>query len=218
MHISKRLECIANMVDNNSQIIDIGCDHGWLDIYLTIKKNCQCIASDISQNVLKNTEVNITKYNLNDKMKIICPDGLDNIVVNNENIIIISGMGTNTIINILKSKKVNKINNLIIQSNNNIELLRKKIVKLGFYIYNEKIILDGGKYYIIIYFKRGKKKYLKADYLFGPVARLNKANGEFYNKIYDKNMLILCQLPKKYIFKRLNIYLYLKQLKKITSI
>ena len=32
--ISKRLEAISGLVPNNSKVIDIGCDHGLLDIYL----------------------------------------------------------------------------------------------------------------------------------------------------------------------------------------
>ena len=36
--LSKRLEAISSLVPNNSKIIDIGCDHGLLDIYLYQKK------------------------------------------------------------------------------------------------------------------------------------------------------------------------------------
>ena len=32
--ISKRLELIASFIPENSKVIDIGCDHGLLDIYL----------------------------------------------------------------------------------------------------------------------------------------------------------------------------------------
>ena len=53
--ISKRLKEIANYVEENSNIVDIGCDHGLLDIYLIQnKKNIKIIASDINQNALNN--------------------------------------------------------------------------------------------------------------------------------------------------------------------
>ena len=38
INISKRLETIASLVPINSKVIDIGCDHGLLDIYLYQKK------------------------------------------------------------------------------------------------------------------------------------------------------------------------------------
>lgn len=43
--LSKRLEVVASFVNDNSKVIDIGCDHGLLSIYLVnkyknIKSNC----------------------------------------------------------------------------------------------------------------------------------------------------------------------------------
>ncbi len=34
--ISKRLESIASLIPNNSRVIDVGCDHALLDIYLAM--------------------------------------------------------------------------------------------------------------------------------------------------------------------------------------
>ena len=35
--LSVRLEAVANYVDDNSKVIDIGCDHGFLSIFLAKK-------------------------------------------------------------------------------------------------------------------------------------------------------------------------------------
>ena len=49
--LSKRLEVVASFVNDNSKVIDIGCDHGLLSIYLVNKyKNVKVIASDINEN------------------------------------------------------------------------------------------------------------------------------------------------------------------------
>ena len=48
LNISKRLLAIARMVDKSSSIIDVGCDHALLDIYLSQNKQIKnVIASDI---------------------------------------------------------------------------------------------------------------------------------------------------------------------------
>ena len=39
--LSKRLKAIASLVDGEN-VIDIGCDHAFLDIYLTIQGNQSC--------------------------------------------------------------------------------------------------------------------------------------------------------------------------------
>ena len=61
--ISKRLASIASYVEDDASLIDIGCDHGLLDIYLyQTKKNIKIIASDVNQNALNNAIKNIKKY------------------------------------------------------------------------------------------------------------------------------------------------------------
>ena len=47
MKISKRLRAIGDLIEDNSFILDVGCDHALLDIYVvTNKKNVRAIASD----------------------------------------------------------------------------------------------------------------------------------------------------------------------------
>lgn len=217
-NLSKRLQSIANMIECDSSIVDVGCDHGLLDIYLTLNKNCNCIATDISKNVLENTKKNIDKYNLDKKIQIICSDGLKNIDIKKNNKIVISGMGTSTILNILSTEKIKEIDDLIIQSNNEIDKLRRNVCGLGFYIYNEKIVFDKNKYYVIIYFKRGTKMYNNVDYIFGPIARFDKENHIYFNDLYNKNFDILNKIPKKHVIKKFKQYNYLRKIKKFTCI
>lgn len=207
--LSKRLLSIANLIDDNSKVADIGCDHGLVSIYLAMnKQNISIIASDINQNALDNAIKNINKYHLEDKIKVCLSNGLDNI--NDEiDTIIISGMGGHTIIDILTNnqEKLNTVNNIIIQSNNDIEYVRRKIVKLGYYISKEKLILDKNIYYTVILFTKGKKKYTNKEYYFGPI--LLKENSKIFierkNKEYTKLVNIKNNIPKRKLLIRLKI-------------
>ena len=63
--LSKRLLEISKYVDKNDSVLDLGCDHAYLSIYL--KKNNLCknvIASDISEKALEYAKENILKSNL----------------------------------------------------------------------------------------------------------------------------------------------------------
>ena len=207
--LSKRLLSIANLVDDNSKVVDIGCDHGLVSIYLAMnKQNISIIASDINQNALDNAIKNINKYHLEDKIKVCLSNGLDNI--NDEiDTIIISGMGGHTIVDILTNnqEKLNTVNNIIIQSNNDIEYVRRKIVKLGYYIKKEELILDKNIYYTVILFTKGKKKYTNKEYYFGPI--LLKENSKIFierkNKEYTKLVNIKNNIPKRKLLIRLKI-------------
>ena len=206
--LSKRLEAISSLVPINSNIIDIGCDHALLDIYLYQNKiSNKIIASDINKNALNNAKENIKKYKLEKHIETRLGNGLDTLNENdNINTIIISGMGSHTIVGILKKdlNKLKEINTIIIQSNNKLEFLRKEITKLNYLIEDEIMVEDNKKIYTIIKFIKGNKKYNKKELYFGPIL-LNNQNEAFkkYNKEeLEKLNIYLKLLPKNRIIDR----------------
>ena len=127
MNLSKRLQAVATLVDIDSRVIDVGCDHAYLDIYLTLNNGNTCIASDINEKALNNAKENIKKYKLSRKIKTKLTDGLIDIDILDTDTIVICGMGTHTILDILNTNRLS--DTLIISSNNDIELLRREVVK-----------------------------------------------------------------------------------------
>lgn len=204
--ISLRLKKIADLIDENSKIINVGTDHALLEIYLALNKNVNSIGIDISYESVKKAKKNVKDNNLNKKITIIQNDGLQNIKLNNE-IITISGLGTYTILNILKDIKYNDI---IIQSNNNLYTLRKEMIKKNYYIYSEEIVFDK-RFYIIIYFKYGKKKYSKFDLYLGPFIK----DKDYINYLIKINTKKLQNIPKNKIIKRYHTKLLMRKLKKL---
>lgn len=172
MHISNRIKKIASLVPDNSNVIDVGCDHAFLDIFLTLDKNCTCLATDISAAALKSARTNIKKYKLDKQINILKTDGLNNIDIKRDDYIVIAGMGTSTIKHILKDKKLS--NNLIISTHNEIDILRGYVVNLGYEIIEELFFFDKEKPYVIIKFKKGRKDYSLDDIIYGPILRYNK--------------------------------------------
>ena len=168
MKISKRLNTIADMIKPSSRVIDVGCDHGLLSIYLDLEKNCNCLASDVNSNALENAKSNIIKYNAK-RVDTLLTDGIENIDISDDDIIVIAGMGTSTIKHILEDKKLS--NTLIISSNNQLYELRKYIISLGYKIEDEKYVLDHQKHYVIIKFIKGNCKYSKLDLQYGPIVK-----------------------------------------------
>ena len=63
MQLSKRLSAVAGLVTRGNRLVDVGCDHALLDIYLALNRNnVKLIASDINENPLKIAKENIKKY------------------------------------------------------------------------------------------------------------------------------------------------------------
>ena len=149
LKLKPRLQEICNLIKPNSKIIDVGADHALLDIYLNKHKNCDCLAIDISEKCIERAKENIKKYDANIKTKV--NDGLNGINLNDE-IIVISGMGTKTIKNILNLQLTN---DLIIVTHTDINELKEFLINKNYNIDLEKDIFDKRKY-TILYFKYQK--------------------------------------------------------------
>ena len=199
--LSKRLESLIKYIDKNDKLIDIGCDHGLIDIYL-VKNNIinSIIISDIHEGAFKAGQENVKKHHLEKQIDARLGNGLE--VLKQDEVIdtvLISGMGTSTILKILNNNYLKNINKLILQSNNNHEELRKEVVKLGFIITDEEFFTDNKKNYINIVFKRGNKKYKKDELRYGPILIKNEAylNFELENCLKIKKLIKNPKLKQK---------------------
>lgn len=169
--ISTRLKSLVKYVEHDDKIIDIGCDHALLDIYLIKNKIIDnLIVSDIHEGALNAGIENIKRNRLSKKIDARLGNGLEVLKSSDKvNTILISGMGSSTIINILSNSNLSGINKLIIQSNNDHFMLRQKLVSLGFFIADEEYFVDAKKNYINIVFKRGYKHYSNREMRYGPI-------------------------------------------------
>lgn len=213
MKISKRLQTIADMISNENKVIDVGCDHALLDIYLSMKKNCKCIAADINKNALDQAKYNIKRFGAKN-IETVLTDGLHDIEVSKKDIVVISGMGASTIEHILTTSKAS--DTLIISAHNDWENLRKVVVSLGYKIEEECFVLDKGKGYIIIKFIKGEGEYTQEELLYGPYL---KENLGYLNYLYNKTHEVFEKIPNDNLEKELkkkqleNIEKLIKELK-----
>lgn len=171
MKLSKRLKKIADMIPNGARVIDVGCDHALLDIYLTLNGTNQCIASDINENVLKKTKEMIEQYHLEGQIQVAVGDGLENIHLEKDDIVVIAGMGTATILHILE-KKFPK--HLIVESHNHLKELRQEVSKKGYEIKNEVVVFEKNIYYVIMEFQKGTFNYNEQELFLGPILMKKK--------------------------------------------
>lgn len=215
--ISLKLKAIAFFVEKNDRVVDIGCDHAYLCIYLAQNNLCKnIIASDINENALSNAISNVKKYGLNKKIKCILSDGLNDIDAKNIDTVVIAGMGTKTIKHILNNKeKLENINKIILSSNNDRYILRKYMQKNHFKLVDEKIIYEKKHYYVISKYEKGKQKLKKSELMFGI---WKKENIEYYKYLLSENKNLLKKIPLLKIKERNKIKKENKILKKYTNV
>lgn len=166
-NISKRLKTITEFLNKEDSLVDVGCDHGLLSIYLVENKLInKVIASDVNSNALSFAIANIEKANLD--IETVLSDGIRDIDLVGINTLVIAGMGTSTIKHILSdNNRLKKIDKIVTQSNNDHEMLREFMNSIGYYLDNELYVLDKGKWYVTSCFIKSSKKNSKAIIKYG---------------------------------------------------
>jgi len=207
INLSKRLAMVASFVRSDAKIVDVGCDHALLDIYLAERyPHLKAIAIDLREGALAQARSNVIKYQMGEVITLRLGDGLDVVDKNEIDTIAISGLGCPKIIDILtKDKhKLDNVDDIIIQSNTDYYDVRKNICLMGYYIDDEVLVKESDIIYLIIHFKRGSKEYSEDDYLFGPFLRLNK--NDLYKELIqidiNKKEILLKLIPQKYTLKK----------------
>ncbi len=197
-----RLKAIAKFIKKEDCVADIGCDHAYLAIYLKENNLCQFVlASDIHEKALENARQNILHKKLD--IPTILSDGVQNIRQEKLNTLVISGMGTSTILHIVKEVNRNFIQKIIVQSNNDLSLLRKNMPKFGYYLEDELVVYEKGHYYVIGNYTRQKRKRKRSQIEFGLFKKENKA---YYHFLQEQMQSILKKLESKNVLKKLKLY------------
>ena len=204
--LSKRLQKIADYINKEDKVVDIGCDHGYLDIYLKSIGIKDILATDEKMNALQQAINNFKLYNVD--INYVVSDGIKNVDIDNYDTLVIAGMGAYTIIKILQDiNNFNNIKKLIIQSNNHLELIREFLNKNGYYLEDEEVVYEY-KYYVVMKFIRSDKKINEDIIKYGII---KKKNINYYRSVINKYLEILNLVKKdsikyNYINKLINGY------------
>ncbi len=171
--LSQRLETIAALVPKGARACDIGCDHGYLAIYLAINDIAKTvIAADLNEGPLERAKQNIKKLGCDNLQLRLC-NGLSGIEKNEVDTIIIAGMGGNVISDIINDCDWSKSNDLtfILQPTTSGEVLREFLCKNGFEIMSETVVNENQKLYsvLVVKFTNHNNSFCDGFYYIGKV-------------------------------------------------
>lgn len=190
---SERIRAIGSDIFEKDIVLEVGCDHGYISMYLKKEKLCKEVyASDLRESALNVARKNFVKHNM--KIETFLSDGFNNIPVK-FNTAIIAGMGTNTILNILNHK--NKPRKLVLGGQNDLPRLRKEVHEMGYKLVDEQAVWENGHYYIILLFVRQdcveiQQQLTKWEIKFGI-----SNNDNYYAYLIKKNKEIMKKVPLK---------------------
>lgn len=168
-------------------IADIGTDHAYVPCALIKnKKALKCYACDVLEGPLQAAKKNIQHQGYEDKIETILSDGLKEVPLDT-NTIIIAGMGWLTAKQILETGllKFKRIEQVVIQVNKDVDALREWISDHNYTIEREKMIEEVHVYQIISFTLDKHKPYSEKELFFGPQL-LHEKNEVFRSYYHDK--------------------------------
>lgn len=150
--LSPRLQACAGLVAPGDRVADIGCDHGYLSLYLLLGGIASAvIAADINEMPLKSAIHNAEKYGVSDKIRFYLSDGVKSIPRDFDTMVC-AGMGADTMVSILEAAPWLKSTQyrLILQCQSKTPMLRQYLSDAGWRITEESVVRDGRFLYTIM--------------------------------------------------------------------
>lgn len=162
--LSKRLQAVADMVPAGHITADVGCDHGFVSIYLVQKGICPLVyAADVRSGPLARAKEHILSSGLQDSVIPVLSDGLRDVPAggNAADVMIAAGMGGKLTVGILRDAghKTALLSACVLEPQSEVWLVRRYLAQIGFVIVDEDLIFEDGKYYpVILAVNEGKEE------------------------------------------------------------
>lgn len=157
--LSDRLLAVASMVTPGSVVCDVGCDHGYVSIYLVEHQVCpRVIAMDVNEGPLKAAMEHVREAGLLPYIEIRLSDGVTALEPGEADCLIIAGMGGRLMERILTEGRgqIATMKEVILQPQSEIAAFRKFLREQGYALLSENMIFEDGKYYPMMKVAPGK--------------------------------------------------------------
>lgn len=148
--LSKRMRAVADLVSCGSRVCDVGCDHGFVSIYLVQQQiSPHVLAMDVRKGPLQTAQKHVEQYLLEGQIETRLSDGLHNYHIGEADTLVCAGMGGRLMMRILleQKDKTDSFEELVLQPQSDLEWFRETLQQEGYCITDENIIEEEGKFY-----------------------------------------------------------------------
>ncbi|MBQ9329233.1 MAG: SAM-dependent methyltransferase [Solobacterium sp.] len=170
--MNRRIDLLETMIHPGSILADIGTDHGYLPVRAVQHNRVEkAYACDVAAGPLSQARHAVSSLGLGDRITCILSDGFEQVPLD-ATCAVLAGMGFHTAKRILEAAegRLDRLDQIIVQSNNDLPLLRKWISEHHYAIVTEAHVYDRGKYYTAIEFTTSyHSPYNETDLLCGPM-------------------------------------------------
>lgn len=150
LRLGRRLGCIVEMAGKGRVVADIGSDHGLVPLFMCSEGlAARAILTDIAEGPLERSEENLLRHfpGCQNMAEFRLGAGLGPLEEGEADIIIIAGMGGETIAEIIEDDvpKASSATRLVLQPRTMCAQLRKRVTEMGFFITDERLAEENGR-------------------------------------------------------------------------
>ncbi len=167
--LSQRLAVVADFVQPCAAAADVGTDHGYIPVYLAQNSIAQrIIATDINKGPLERAKESARIYGVADKIEFILTDGLRGLEAEEIDMVILAGMGGETMLSILEQAVWTRKSSVrcILQPQSKSDELTDWLACNGYMIMDARLVRDDGRIYIVMAVQAGDFKETPLKILF----------------------------------------------------
>lgn len=172
MQLSERMLAVAGLVTPGLRLADVGTDHGYIPLWLTERGVIPgAIAMDVNRGPLERAKENIRVHGLEGKIETRLSDGVAALKPGEAESVVIAGMGGGLVMKILEEGKepLGMVKELVLQPQSDIDRVREFLVREGYRITKERMVLEDGKFYPMMHVVHGTMEELSdIEYVYGP--------------------------------------------------
>lgn len=172
MELSERMAAVAVMVTPGSRLADVGCDHGYLSVWLCRRGIVRkALALDVNRGPLQSAKRSIAEAGLQAYIETRLSDGLSAVEPGEVDSVVIAGMGGRLMRRILSGRKevLAQVRELVLEPQSEAAEVREYLQNSDFRIDREDMVCEAGKYYPVIRAVPGGGSRLRGEELrFGP--------------------------------------------------
>ena len=148
--LPKRLETIIERMPASGCLADIGCDHAYVAIEAVRRgKAARALACDVRKGPLQQAAEHILCAGLAGKIETRLSDGLEKVAPGEADTVVIAGMGGPLMERILQGRLAD-FGHFVLSPQSEIPHFRRFLLAEGMRIDEETMLVDEGKYYVIL--------------------------------------------------------------------
>lgn len=156
--LSRRLECLLELLSPCRLLVDVGTDHALLPVAAVCRQLAErAIAVDVREAPLVGARALIERIGLRDRVVTARCDGLSGLAEHGADAVVVAGMSGDSVLRILEMAPdvLAGVEQLVVQPNQNVRLLRSWALRSGWHLRDEHMLEERGQFFVTCGFVPG---------------------------------------------------------------